>query len=177
MTAGAMREDRKRCLEAGMDDYVAKPVNPNDLVRVFERWLPQKEQTGQGDVRTGDEQTPALRQKDEIPSVLDRDALLERMMGDESLAQEVLRLFLDTLPQRMHELEQALVQGNAELAHMASHSIKGMAANTCADALSTLAGEMECAARNNEIQKARTMMSELRKQFETLQRAAWSNEG
>ena len=48
MTAGAMREDRDRCFEAGMDDYLVKPVNPDELSRVLKKWLPATAGGGQG---------------------------------------------------------------------------------------------------------------------------------
>jgi PAS domain S-box-containing protein len=172
MTAGAMREDRERCLEAGMDDYVAKPVNPNDLVRVFDQWLPKRDQAdqdlGQDPCQDEHPQSPDDSSGEQPLNVLDRETLLKRLMGDEELAREVLKLFLDTMPHRMRELEQALDQDDAVQAHAISHAIKGMAANICAEALRALAEEMERAARLNNLQKVRKLRGELRSRFEAL---------
>jgi len=189
MTAGAMREDREKCVEAGMDDYVAKPVNPEELARVLEKWLPEDrgqrtEDRGQRtevgsqerqDGRTGEDGRTEPETKSEkrskavdVPAVFDRAALLDRCLGDEDLAREVLGMFLDDMPPRVQELRTALDAGDASAARMAAHTIKGMAANTGAEAMSSLAGEMENAARAGNLEAVRGRMGELAEQIPQL---------
>ncbi|MFP4308940.1 MAG: PAS domain S-box protein [Desulfococcaceae bacterium] len=189
MTAGAMREDREKCMEAGMDDYVTKPVKPEELVRVLEKWLPdgggrnledgsRESEVASGepeDGRTGEAGRTEPETKSgkrstamDVPPVLDRAALLDRCMDKEDLAREILGIFLDEMPLRIQELRTALDAGDASAAHMAVHSIKGMAANTGAEALRLLAGKMENAIRAGDLEAVGERMGRLAEKLEEL---------
>ena len=171
LTAGAMRQDRERCLEAGMDDYLAKPINPVELAQVLERWL-GRERSQESGVRSQEEkeggwerEAKERRGEDVVLPVFDRDGFLDRCMGDEDLVREVVALFLDNLPQRIQELQAALDAGDAPAARMAAHTIKGMAANTCAEALRKVAGEIEDAAREGDLDAVRGRMDDIKGLF------------
>ncbi len=177
MTAGAMREDRERCFEAGMDDFVTKPVNPGELARVLGKWLPVAEGRGQkAEVRSQESGVRSLegegcgerRGEGAVLPVFDRAAMLDRCMGDEELVQEVLDMFLDNLPQRIQELQAALDAADSQAARMAAHTIKGMAANTSAEALRAIAKEMEEAAESGDLEAVREKMEALVDRFEEL---------
>ena len=94
MTANAMQGDREKCLEVAMNDYVSKPVSPQSLAAVLEKWLPHKN----GDeVPAADEDPPITAAP--IPEmggsvVFDRAGMLARLMGDAALMQSVSRAFL-----------------------------------------------------------------------------------
>ena len=176
MTAGAMREDREKCVEAGMDDYVAKPVNPEELAGVLEKWLPEAEsRKSEGGCREREEGRTEPKTKSEkrskavdVPAVFDRAALLDRCMGDEDFVRKILGLFLDNAPQRVQELRTALDAGDASAARMAAHTIKGMAANAGAEAMSSLAGEMENAIQTGDMEAVRERVGELSEKLEEL---------
>ncbi len=200
LTAGAMLEDREQCLEAGMDDYVAKPINPLELAKVLERWLPgadgeeqrtedgsqkseirrqepeDKEQMGEAvhTEKVGRMEQAVKREEqaraEVAPSLVDRAALLDRCMGDEELARDVVQLFLENMPQRIRELQAALDVGDAKAANLAAHTIKGMSANTSAEALRSLVEEMEDAARDGNLEAVGAMMGALAERFEELRK-------
>ena len=180
MTAGAMQQDRERCFEAGMDDYLTKPVKPEELTRVLGRWLgtdrsqesvvrSQEVGGGSQEVEGGGEREAKERTGEgaALP-VFDRAALLDRLMGDEDLVQEVLRMSLDNLPQHIQKLQEALNAGDAPAARMAAHSIKGMAGNLSAETLRALAGEIEDAAEVGDLDTVRARMDEVKMVYEQL---------
>ncbi|TVQ96017.1 MAG: PAS domain S-box protein [Desulfovibrionales bacterium] len=169
ITAGAMSEDRQKCLEAGMDDYLSKPINPAELARVLEKWLPvaevrcQKSEVG-GQSAKGEE----MAKTEDAPLVFNRTALLDLCMGDEGLLEEVLSLTLETVPTRFQELRAALDAADIATVRTLTHTIKGLAANVGAEALSATAGAMEKAARSEELDGLRGKMGELEFRFEEL---------
>jgi len=191
LTAGATQEDREMCLEAGMDDYLAKPVKMVDLTRVLEKWLSVAEggeretedrgrkaegrdremgggreigkpENGCGEQAAKNEQWTG--ESKALP-VFDRAALLDRCMEDEELVQEVLGLFVENVPQRIQELREALAGGDAQAACLAAHTIKGMAANTSANALRDAAKRMEEAARDGDLETVQERMNALESGF------------
>ena len=110
------------------------------------------------------------RMDQDLP-VFDRAALLDRCLDDEDLVQEVLRVFQETMPQRIRELKEALSVGDAPAVRMAAHAIKGMAGNIGAMALSALAGEMETAAHAGDLDAMRARLDELGIRFEKVREA------
>ena len=167
MTAGAMPEDRERCLEAGMDDYLTKPLHPTELADALEKWLPKR--TEENDIREGErgsepEPKPAPESRRPSPPsegfpesprgaeppAFDREELLYRLMGDENLARDLLDMFLDIMPVRIAALRKALREDDLKTAHDESHALKGLALNTACPALARMAACMEQACRDGE---------------------------
>ena len=114
MTAHALKGDRDRCLAAGMDAYVSKPLRPQELWGVLEG-LP---------VATGDADAAAAGTAAHA-AAFDRAAALERVDGDVELLKELAGLFLDDCPARMAEIRQAIVQRDAAKLQRAAHTLKG----------------------------------------------------
>ena len=112
MTAHAMTGDRERCLAAGMDGYLAKPIDQALLFEVVER---------------GSCGEPVARSEPPQPPAFNRTELIERLGGDVDLFKEVIRLFLEDCPQRLAAIKQAVDQENAELIRTTAHALKGAA--------------------------------------------------
>ncbi|MEN6624724.1 MAG: response regulator [Candidatus Sumerlaeia bacterium] len=163
MTAHAMKGDRERCLAAGMDDYLSKPVQPAEMAAALERWLNKAEATG-GHAR------PAVQNADTNgPAVtFDRASFMERMMGDEDMARELIATFLGDMKDQFQELAAAVAADNCEQVQRQAHKIKGASANLSAIAMRNTARSIEAAAKSNDPDEARALMPRLVECFNQL---------
>ena len=150
MTAHVLQEDRDRCLAAGMNDYLSKPVQPNVLARMLERWLPAEQPLppAEGADALASAGEPAEAGKS--PIVWNRSAMMERMSGDESLAREILENFLEDVDRFLEPFDEALDRGDTRGLERLAHSAKGVAGTICADELQALAARVEEAARSGD---------------------------
>lgn len=141
MTAGAMPSDKERCFQAGMDDFVVKPVNPQELARALCKWL-----------QAADDQDMPAREQVRQPSgaapqlqVFNRAELCCRCMDDDALVQEVLRVLLETIAQKMSVLRAHLGRNDLQAAYAEAHGLKGAALNSSCPALAEAARQVELA--------------------------------
>jgi signal transduction histidine kinase/DNA-binding response OmpR family regulator/transposase-like protein len=147
MTAGAMREDQDRCLGAGMDDYITKPVNPEVLARVLKKWLPSRHTTLSG--KTYPQKTED-GVPDPHPSIFNKDEFMARVMYDKDLAETILLTVLSALPARMTSLREALDLGHTLHIREQAHALYGMALNAACPALAQAARAIEKAAEEEQ---------------------------
>ena len=163
VTANAMEGERERCIEAGMNDYIVKPIRMSDLVRVLDRWyvnLQDKivmKQDSQEDTKGENSSIPLEKggkggiEKVFQCAVLDKDGALQRLGGDEELLNELVKLFSENIPQQIAKLGEAIKIADMELARQIAHSVKGAAANVGAVTVQHGALQAESAAREGEI--------------------------
>jgi CheY-like chemotaxis protein/HPt (histidine-containing phosphotransfer) domain-containing protein len=177
MTAHAMQGARDKCLEAGMNDYVSKPVSSQALADVLSRWLPSF--PGGGARAEASHDGKALKAKvlsSECPA-FDRAALLNRLMHDEELARTVLEGFMEDLPKQIGGLEELLVASDVTGVQHRAHTIKGASASVGGEALRMAAAEMEQMARDGDLENMRRLLPELKERAAGLTRAMRESNG
>ncbi len=140
LTAGAYREDRHRCLSAGMDDYLSKPLRRQELLVLVARWC------GRGDLPS---EEPSEKLLTASRTFRYRD-LLREMEGDGVLVNELLAGFRDEASRRMEDIRRAVDRNDRPAAHRLSHALKGGALNVMADILAERALRLERASRREE---------------------------
>jgi len=162
MTAHAMQGDRERCLEAGMNDYVTKPVSPQALAEALDKWLPAE--------------TAGPRKQTPGAPVFDRAGMMARLMDDEELARTVAEGFLEDVPRQIEALRGYLEAGDVPGAERQTHTIKGASANVGGERLRAVAFEMENAAKAGDLDAVKAHMAELKAQFDRLKQAMTKGE-
>jgi two-component system sensor histidine kinase/response regulator len=143
MTAHAMKGDRERCLEAGMDDYVSKPVEAHELYRVLEHVGGNPAPAEPGPPRKVDQ-----------AQVFDRQAALARLGGDEALLMEVANLFLQDGPRLLQEIRAAFSRGDAAGVYQNAHALKGSAGYLGGTRASAAAQALEMIGKSGDLTQA-----------------------
>ncbi|MEJ5365574.1 MAG: response regulator [Desulfosoma sp.] len=172
MTAHALHGDREMCLKAGMDDYVSKPIRLEDLQAAMERQL---ERRTEGGAETGSSgASPAWAEAGNggvERDVLDWDELVDRLAGDMDLSWEVLSEFVESLPERLAEIEEAVRRADAGLVKRLAHTLKGASANISARRLSEAALAVEQAASRGDTGSWDGLYAVLKEQADRLRMA------
>ncbi|KAF5042127.1 Hpt domain protein [anaerobic digester metagenome] len=144
MTAHAQAGFREKCLEAGMNDYVPKPIALTVLAEALQAWLPG-----------GERRRPVLRETPAAEgapqAVWDRQAFMGRILDDEDLARDIVGGFRADAARRLDIMRRALSQGDFDLLASQAHSIKGASANLGAGRLREAAMTLETVAGTGRV--------------------------
>ncbi len=167
MTANAMDGDRERCLEAGMDDYVAKPVRREDLKAVLGRWQPDR--AGSSAERPA---TPSEESRNGAASV-DQAVLADLWQLDDTgeLLTTLITHFLDDTPQQLAVMQAGFRELQAATLAETAHALKGSSGNLGAGRMQQLCGELQTLGRANDLTTAGDRLARLGSEF-TLVRTA-----
>jgi CheY-like chemotaxis protein/HPt (histidine-containing phosphotransfer) domain-containing protein len=168
MTANAMRGDREACLQAGMDGYLSKPFQAQELYEAIAGLLPSGCEPG-STTPLGHEVRPPF--EPETEETLDRAAALALVGGDEELLAELAGLFLEDSPKLLAQINDALRRGDGQALERAAHTLKGSVGCFCAKAAYEAALRMEILGREGELPRAEEAWASLEPEIERLSSA------
>ena len=157
MTANAMKGDREKCLAAGMDDYISKPIYPEELAATLGKWL-----SGNGSSIKDFKKTKGGNYYN---SIFNRATLLDRVGGDEEFLIELVKLFLQEAPKLLESMLSAIEKDDRILLHRSAHTLKGSAANISAKELQQVALKLEELSKEGDVAAIHELFAETKKVF------------
>jgi len=152
MTAHAMRGDRERCLAAGMDGYVTKPLKATDLAAAITQLRPAVS-------------SPKTRV---VTPPVDISAALQNVEGDQNLLVDLFEAFQQDCPKQLAELQDAIGAGDAERMAQVAHSLKGAVGYFGTQTVNALAYRLETMGHQAELEGASSVLQQLEQELERL---------
>jgi len=166
MTANALKGDREKCLEAGMDDYVAKPVRREDLMSLLARWQPDR--TG-----SSGEQTASLSERVGGAAAIDPVVLTDLRQLDDTgeLLATLITHFLDETPRQLAVMQAAFRRTDATMLAEVAHVLKGASGNLGATRMQQLCSELQSLGCAGELTQVGNRLTQLDAEFKLVRDA------
>jgi signal transduction histidine kinase/HPt (histidine-containing phosphotransfer) domain-containing protein len=159
MTAHALKGDQEKCLAAGMDDYISKPIDVHKLKELLEKWTQL--------IRNNPETPFPAGEMEEYP-VFDFKSLFDRAMEDMQLMRDVLEEYLCDVPDSLAKFSKSVSARDSETVIMIAHTLKGSSSGIGAMRLAKFAEKIELAVKAGEWDIVPDLISKLKNQFELL---------
>ena len=172
MTAHAMKGDRERCLEIGMDDYVSKPIRPDDLFKAIGQLTGSPAVAGNGDTAAPQAEPSATEPRAEPApapeAILDMETALARVDGEKKLLKEIAGLFLKDSATLLSDMKSACARRDAKALERAAHRLKGSVGNFGAASVVEAAWKLEMAGKNGDLNQAGSACATLEEEMARL---------
>ena len=175
MTAHAIMEDKEKCLAAGMDDYITKPLRRRDLLAMVEKWLGTVDpKTDELDAESVEQEFGAFEfemesTEKELDAPMDMETALDEFMGKRDVLYKLLNDFVDQVRKQIHTIREAIDSGDADTLRREAHAIKGGAGNLTAYSLSKAASVLEEIGKSGQLDTAETACDRLIFEFMQLE--------
>jgi signal transduction histidine kinase/CheY-like chemotaxis protein/DNA-binding LacI/PurR family transcriptional regulator/HPt (histidine-containing phosphotransfer) domain-containing protein len=160
MTAHAMKGDREVCIAAGMDDYIAKPIEREKLIELLQKFQ-------------GSSNKPSARPPSKVRStkIFDRDRVLDQLEGDTELLKKLVQLFLNSTPQLLKTLQASISDQQGEALNRTAHTLKSSLGPFGADYAFELAQKLEKNGKEQNFQDSKKLFEDLQKEIDQLSHA------
>ncbi len=162
MTAHALAESRERCLAAGMNDYISKPVDLRELVTVINQIVPNTDEV------------PYIKPDLKVSpygKLLEKEEILKRFRGDNFIIQELYDIFAERIPIIIQDLQRSLTAADFQEIQRLAHLIKGSADTIGAESSKNIAAFLEQAAKENKAKDVKKLIAQLSQELEKVKRA------
>jgi CheY-like chemotaxis protein len=170
MTAHAAKGDKEKCLQAGMDDYIAKPLRRKELLNIVNKWIKS--------AVTVNTASPPSRPTDDVTgkdAPMNFEQAREEFEGDKDFLMEVMTGFFDNVGTQIETIQQAISDGDTEKVWQEAHSIKGGAANLTAEKLSQTASILETIGKSENLKGSLEALGRLKIEYDRLKTYASNN--
>jgi signal transduction histidine kinase/AmiR/NasT family two-component response regulator/HPt (histidine-containing phosphotransfer) domain-containing protein len=172
MTAHALPSDRERCLAAGMDDYLAKPIRPNDVRGIIEKWAAQRAAAGSAPAQSSPAIAPAPPVSESAASALEPPVEMSRLIdltdGNAESLRELLEMFYRQTEQQLDQIENAVRAGNADEVRRVAHSGKGASATLGMAPLAAVLFQLEQLGKSGALSGAEQLCVKARREYQTI---------
>jgi two-component system sensor histidine kinase/response regulator len=160
MTAHAMKGDRERCLDAGMDDYVPKPISSEALLNAIRTLVPEKYEPNKEEPSVSENAQP----------VFDKDALLKAFDNDWDFLKEVIDMFIADYPEMLNNINDAIQANDALALQRTAHALKGMLGNFQVETAAQKAYDLEKMGSEGTLEQAADIYAQLSAELDSLER-------
>jgi CheY-like chemotaxis protein len=169
MTANAREEDRLRCVQAGMNDFLTKPVMAQQLYATVARWMPPPAEGARapGGGQPAEQAAAAAPLTDNAdlagdPELIDLSVLARALGGRRDVVLRAGRMFVDSMAQTYGELDQAIARGDLEAVAALGHRSKSAAAAVGALGIARMCRALEALRREGTVEDARATVASMR---------------
>ncbi len=170
MTAHAMKGDKERCLEGGMDEYISKPIRKKEVKRVLNVVVDRFLSVGPTE-ETGNEESSMSDSDATEAEVLDAEGLLDELDEDVELLEQMFEIFVRDSKERMPKIREAIEKGDCDTLNAEAHALKGGVGNFFARASFEAAYELEKMGSNGDSTGAEAVFARLERELERLREA------